>query len=166
MTRAALVALALVGCNSMYFPRSRGRVAVTIRDGKPVYVRDGNVYEAGVLGGGLSDAVAGNRAAMAAANEYSDRVTTGLIAMLAGLGAFGGGAGWAIHDAAATNGNPNLAGPALLGLAGFVLALVGTVYMTTAEPYRWDAINLFNDAHDAPVTPVAISHRATLHMRE
>jgi hypothetical protein len=146
MTRVVLVALALAGCSSMYFPRSRGRVAVTIRDGKPVYVRDGIVYEAGVLGGGLSDAVAGNPAAMAAANEYSGRITTGVIGLLVGLAGFGGGAGWAIHDAAVSNNTPNLTGPALLGIGGLVLALVGTLYASTAEPYRWDAINLFNDA--------------------
>ena len=146
MKRLALVALALVGCNSMYFPRSRGRVAVIIRDGKPAYVRDGNVYDAGLLGGGLSDAVAGNAPAVAAANEYSDRITTGAVAALIGLVAVAGGTTWAVRDAE-TDGQ-SLATPALVVLGGLVLALVGSFYATTAEPYRWDAINLFNDAHE------------------
>src|ERR1700733_11032137 len=56
--RSIVAMLALAGCSSQYLPRSRGHVAVSIQDGKVVYVRDGGSYPHGMFGGGLVDAVA------------------------------------------------------------------------------------------------------------
>lgn len=91
MRTIALILIAVTGCSSSYMPQSRGRVAVTMRSGAPAYVRDGRVYEHGVLGGGLVDAVQGHPAAMKAANAYHDHMTYGLLGMLGGLGAMLGG---------------------------------------------------------------------------
>src|SRR5204863_10219164 len=78
---------ALLGsaCSSSYTPQARGHVAITMRGGAQVYVRDGQTHSAGLLGGGLADAVAGDPRAVAAANEFSGRLKTGLLVSLGGL---------------------------------------------------------------------------------
>jgi hypothetical protein len=158
MRTIALTLIAVTGCSSSYMPQSRGRVAVTMRGGAPAYVRDGRVYEHGMLGGGLVDAVQGNPSAMEAANEYHDRMKYGLIGMLGGLGAMLGGTLYAAsHIDPLDESNDDLDGDAQLGLGvallGTVLMIVGGMYLATAEPYRWDAINMFNDA-PPPLPPL------------
>jgi hypothetical protein len=129
-------------------PRSNGRVAVSMIDGKPVYIRDGRVYEHGMLGGGLIEAVYGNPAATAAANEYHDHIRDGLIEVLGGTGAMVGGMTWFAVEAA-TSPDPNHpkvdALPLIISAIGMGIMLYGAGDLATAEPYRWDAINLFND---------------------
>src|SRR5258706_11083559 len=97
-----VIALAALGCNSNYIPRSRGRIAVVMRDGKPAYIRDGQTFDHGVLGGGLGDVVAGNRQAEDAAHEYRSRLGTGLVIGLGGpvgsSGALRGAAGKSLHE--------------------------------------------------------------------
>lgn len=149
MRSTAIVAVvAALGCSSQYMPRSPRRVAVTIRDGKPAYVRDGRVFDVGPFGGGLDEVVAGNPDAIAAANEYHSRLTTGFLAAVLGAVSVGAGGAWAARNAVADPNNQNLAAPMLLLAGGLVLVVAGSIYATTAEPYRWDAINIFNDAAD------------------
>ena len=145
-----LALLALAACSSQYMPRTPGRIAVMTRNGQQVYVRDGRVYESGMLGGGLRDAVAGNPAAERAAEEHHSRLTTGFIGMFAGFLAISAGATWLALDAAKAsestpNGSIDGTGPAIVMAAGFAVMMVGTGYLASSEPYRWDAINLFND---------------------
>jgi len=45
-----------------------------------------------------------------------------------------------------TSSNNNVALPLVVTLGGLVAIMVGAGYTASAEPYRWDAINLFNDA--------------------
>lgn len=151
-TIALTTALALTACSSEYLPQSRGRVAVTMRSGQQAYVRDGKVYEHGFLGSGLEEAVHGNPRAMQAANEYTDRLKFGLLGVLGGMVCSIGGA---VYAATQTEVDPE-GGPSELsgkGKAGLTVALgcmivmiAGAAYLGTAEPYRWDAINIFNDA--------------------
>jgi hypothetical protein len=152
--RFAILALVaqLVACSSEYVPRRPNHVAVTMRNGKPVYVRDGRTFEPG-LGGGLVEAVQGNPNAVAAAEEFRSRQITGLMAMLLGTAASIGGITWG--TALAVNDRPNgqLAVPAALVIGGLVAMMVGTGYLASAQPYQWDAINLYNDgASVAPPT--------------
>lgn len=148
--RLALVAVAgLAGCSSQYFPRSPNHVAMTVQDGKLVYVRDGRTFNPG-LGGGLVEAVQGNPQAVAAAEEFRSRQVTGLAATLLGTAAMIGGGSWAAVLAAD---NPNRPGsdaiaPVALVLAGVVAMIAGAGYIASAAPYQWDAINLFNDGAD------------------
>jgi len=141
-----VLVITLLGCSSNYMPLSRGRVAVTMRGGKQVYVRDGQMYEHGLLGGGLQEAVAGNPAAEAAAGEYRSRMKTGLLTMLLGTAGMIGGTVYA-STSLVRNESSDLDLQLALGamLAGTVLMLVGSGYLASAEPYRWDAINIFND---------------------
>lgn len=176
--RTAIVALAALvfgGCSSHYMPRSHGRVAVTMIDGKPVYIRDGNLYEHGLLGGGLIQAVAGNRAAEAAATEYHEHMRDGLLEMLLGTAAMVGGMTYAAVEAAQSpdQRNPKIdAAPLIVGLAGMAVMLYGAGELASAEPFRWDAINLFNDAPDSASPPLgppgytaSAAPKATLRMR-
>jgi hypothetical protein len=144
--RLALVAQ-LLACSSEYMPRRPHHVAVVMRNGKPVYVRDGRTFEPG-LGGGLVEAVQGNPTAVAAAEELRSRQITGLVSMLLGTAAAVGGITWG--TALAVNDRPNsqFAVPGALLIGGLVAMMVGTCYFATAQPYQWDAINIYNDGVD------------------
>jgi hypothetical protein len=154
---AATTLVAITGCSTHYVPRHAGLVAMTMRDGKPVYVRDGVSFEHGLLGGGLVDAVAGNPAATVAAREYHDRMSTGLFASLVGIVAMIGGTTFSVGELAQEGDHNHTAGvAALVALGGMVLALTGASYAASAEPYRWDAINIFNDGAPGPLQPAPV----------
>ncbi|HTR53883.1 MAG TPA: hypothetical protein VMJ10_24480 [Kofleriaceae bacterium] len=146
--RLAILALAVgtIGCSSQYFPRAPNHVTMTMQDGKLVYVRDGRTFEPG-LGGGLVEAVQGNGAAVAAAEEFRSRQITGLAATLLGTAGFVGGFAWTGAYLGADSNRPSsdYTAPGLLVVAGLVAMIVGASYIATAQPYQWDAINLFND---------------------
>lgn len=156
MRTIALTLLAVTGCSSSYMPQTRGRVAVMIRSGTPAYVRDGQVYEHGLLGSGLVDVVEGNPAAMEAANEYHDRMLYGLLGVAGGTAAMIGGSVYTLaHLSGPSEEEFDRAATIGLGaiLVGTVVALAGSLYLASAEPYRWDAINMFNDAPAMPPLP-------------
>src|SRR5438094_9055620 len=83
-TCLVVVVVGALGCSSHYIPQRPGQIGVIMQNGAPAYVRDGHVYEHGLLGGGLLDAVQGNPRAMDAAHEYRSRVTTGLVLGIGG----------------------------------------------------------------------------------
>lgn len=146
--------LAVTACSSNYIPQSRGRVAVIMQTGGQAYVRDGKIIEHGLLGGGLEEAVRGNPAAMEAANEYQDRVKFGLLGMFGGLACSVGGLAYAISKAEPSDGDDvnNASERGLwISLGCLVVMMAGTGYLASAEPYRWDAINIFNDTPPAPM---------------
>jgi hypothetical protein len=158
----AVVALLAGACSSSYTPHARGHVGIMMRGGAQVYVRDDRTYSAGLLGGGLADAVAGDPQAVAAANEFSSRLKTGLLVTLGGLACSVVSAGLAaskINNDPYDEGTNNDVPPELwVSLGCLVVSMGGLGYMITAEPYRWDAINIFNDNADArtpayPATP-------------
>lgn len=157
MRTLALILVALTACSSNYMPQSRGRVAMMIKDGRQAYVRDGRVYDHGFLGGGLVDAVQGNPRATRAANEYHDRMKTGLIGAVVGIAAMLGGLVYAASDLDpdGDRDTKRVTTGVFVSLGGMVLSLVGAAYASSGEPYRWDAINIFNDEAAAPpLTPV------------
>jgi hypothetical protein len=157
MKPVALVLVVLTACSSSYMPQSRGRVAMMIRDGQQAYVRDGRVYEHGFLGGGLVDAVEGNVRATRAANEYHDRMKTGIIAAVIGVAAMLGGtvvtASSLDLDDTSDRDEQRAKTGLLIMLGGMVLSCVGAGYAASAEPYRWDAINIFNDEGPTQMVP-------------
>jgi len=153
MTRfLALAALAITACNTGYVPRSGGRVFVTMEGGVPTYVRDGQSYRHGFLGSGLKKAVRGNRQAEAAADEYHDRIRDGLLVTVLGGVCMGTALGMAIDDIDDRGGGDadGAETELLVALGCTGLMLGGALYTATAEPYRWDAINIFNDNPPPP----------------
>jgi len=145
-------ALLGVGClSSNYVPQSRGRVSTMMRDNKVVLVRDGRVYDQGFFGGGLVDAVRGVPAAEGAARAYASRRRSGALVgiggMLCSIFALGFMTGHATADGDHDNA---ILTEGLIATGCLVIAYGGLWRLTSAEPYRYDAINLFNDASEAP----------------
>jgi hypothetical protein len=163
--------MTVVGCSSSYVPQARGRVAVTVQNNTIVYMRDGQAHAHGLFGSGLEDAVAGQRGAEQAAHEYHDRIRSGIVATAIGALCIPATLGYALISSAdqqssLSNHGLEIAGLVTLGCAAVLVA--GGLYAASAEPYRWDAINQFNDAAELvppglPVDPAL--PRASLGMR-
>ncbi len=148
-TLALTAVLTATACSTNYVPRTPGRLFVTMDSGKPSYVRDGQRYDHGILGGGLQDAVRGNPQAEAAAAEYRSRMSNGLLVMVVGAVCTGVAIGSAIADESGDYdpGADRRVETKLLVATGCLgLMLGGSLYAISAEPYRWDAINIFNDS--------------------
>jgi hypothetical protein len=148
--------IAMVGaCSSNYMPRSRGRIAVTMENGAPSYVRDGQPHPHGWFGSGLTEAVAGNRLAEQAASEYHDRLVDGVLLTTVGAVCMPVALGYALAQSESESGlsrnSGEVAGAVALGCT--VMMIVGAGYAASAEPYRWDAINLFNDGAEPNLGP-------------
>lgn len=150
MHRLLALALVATACSTNYVPRSPGRVFVTMEDGMPAYVRDGQSYRHGFLGSGLKKAVRGNPQAEAAADEYHDRIRDGLLVTLLGGVCAGTALGMAMGDAVNEQPDSHVETKLLVALGCTGLMLGGALYTATAEPYRWDAINIFNDNPPPP----------------
>lgn len=148
---ALSAALAVSACSSSYVPQNRGRIAVVLESGQMAYVRDGKTYHHGLLGGGLEDAVRGNAAAEQAADEYTGRFKLGLLGTLGGLGCLVASTSYAVRSINQDGGNDDAAKNFVFFTLGCsVVTLISSLYLASAEPYRWDAINLFNDAPPPP----------------
>ena len=154
-TLAGVVAVvALAACSSSYMPRSRGRIAVMMQGGAPSYVRDGLPHPHGWFGAGLSEAVAGNRLAEQAATDYHDRLVDGvLLSSLGGLCMPAALTYVAVESGEGTLDHTRGEIAAVVGLGCAVMIAVGAGYAASAEPYRWDAINLFNDGAEPNLGP-------------
>ena len=167
-TLAAVLAL-LGACSSSYMPRSRGRVAVTMQDGAMVYVRDGQAHPHGWFGGGLADAVAGSPAAVQAANQYHDHLVDGILLTTVGAVCMPSVAVYvATQQESLSDRGAEVAGAVAIGCA--VMLVAGAAYAASAEPYRWDAINLFNDEAElgppsASLVPRVPASKTSLEMR-
>src|SRR5690242_2218077 len=83
--------LAGTGCSTAYMPRPSQRVQVIMKNGTPAYVREGKVYEGGMFGGDLDEAVRGNPDAESHAKAYQNSMIGGFLATLAGGVSMGGG---------------------------------------------------------------------------
>lgn len=148
---AGLVATLPACLNSSYIPRSPGRIAMIMQGGAQVYVRDGQIYQHGFLGSGLMRAVRGNRAAERAAREYHDRQKDGLLLGLGGMicsvvAAAKMGADLAAQEESEDNAN-DVPTAALVSVGCMIASMAGLGYAISAEPYRYDAINIFNDTN-------------------
>jgi hypothetical protein len=156
---AAAVFTGLPACSSMYTPQARGRVSIILVNGAPAYVRDGQVIPHGFLGNGLRRAVRGNPGAERAAQQYHDRQRDGLLVGLGGLACSIIAAGVMANDLAEQeqeDGNVDEFPTAgWLSLGCLAASMGGLGYVITAEPYRYDAINIFNDTTPQwmPVAP-------------
>jgi hypothetical protein len=124
-----------------------------MQNGGVAYVRDGQTFEHGFLGSGLVRAVAGNPGAEAAANEYRGRLKTGLLVALGGLVCSTVAIGLALRDVGNDAESRNVPPALWVSLGCAVASLIGASYGVTAEPYRWDAINIFNDQPPMPMYP-------------
>jgi hypothetical protein len=128
-----------------------------MKGGTPGYLRDGRVYEGGIFGGDLEEAVRGNPEAEEHARSFHNGMLGGFLSTIAGGAGMVGGL---LLVASGSNSNgpddttkQTIGGSiAVGGLAAYVL---GLVLITTAQPHMFDAINIYNDGVDARYAPPA-----------
>lgn len=142
---AVAAVMAASGCySSNYIPQSRGRVSVVMVENKIQYVRDGRMYPHGLFGAGLVSAVAGSPAAERAARSFYQRQRDGFLITIGGFLCSGLALGFAV--ATTEPGDSDVPTTELLIAGGCLIgAYAGLFYMVSATPYRFDAINIFND---------------------
>lgn len=138
------IAVAAAGCYSTaYTPQSPGRVSIIMVNNKLAFARDGRTYEHGALGGGLELAVAGVPAAERAAHRYVSKRTSGLVMAIGGLLCSMGAVGFAVDDAVDDSQDPET--ELYITLGCLAVSYIGIFQIAGAEPYKYDAINIFND---------------------
>jgi hypothetical protein len=118
-------------------------------NGNPAYVRDGRVYEGGVFGGDIVEAVRGNPEAEEHAHAYKNGMIGGFVAVLGGGVSMGAGIaflalGTANHSLGSGGSTEQTTG-GLLFAGGLGAYITGLVLMLNAQPRMWDAINVYND---------------------
>lgn len=129
-------------------PRPSPRVQVILKHGTPAYVRDGKVYEGGIFGGDLDEAVRGNPAAESHAKAYQNQMIGGFVASLAGGASLATGAVLTAGNAARSSSYRSSSQDTLaltLIVGGLASTIVSAVLFSTAQPHMWDAINVYND---------------------
>jgi hypothetical protein len=142
-------------------PKPSPRVALIQQGGTPAYVRDGRVYEGGLFGGDLEEAVRGNPEAEAHASSYKAGMIGGFVTSI--LGAVGLGAGLGIFAAGTNTSGPSSTGGRDLSerqtigtgllLGGLAAYVTGFALVMNAQPHMWDAINVYNDGLPVPPLP-------------
>jgi hypothetical protein len=136
--------MTVFACTSNYVPKSRGKIAVVMENGALVYHRDGQRYQQGAFGGGLVNAVKGVPEAEDAARTYRKRTIWGFLMALGSIPCL------AIPVAMALQEDPNAGATLGVTTGCAALSVGGLLMVTTAVPYQYDAINIFNDASMPP----------------
>jgi hypothetical protein len=171
MLRHPAPAIALVACttacSSAYIPQPGPRLSVVVDGGSLAYVRDGQKYPGGFLGGDIEDAVKGNPRAEEYAHDYKSGMVTGFALSMLGVGGMVGGLTLAGIEAGRTSGNQPipLTGLVIAG-AGAIVDLIGSGVMMGAVPHLYDAVNAFNDGvtpsgPPPPVAPATVAPEAS-----
>jgi hypothetical protein len=156
MARApvALLAVASFGCSTHYQPRPSYRVSVVMDGGNLAYAKNGQTIEHGFLGGGLVEAVEDDPQALEAAETYQGRMTGGFIAHVVGLACIVGGSAYALSSQNEENGFfKSDQGTIFLTALGCWVAgsITGSSLILSAQPYHYDAINIYNDNLEARI---------------
>jgi hypothetical protein len=129
-------------------------VSVVQVGGTPSYARDGKIYQGGLGGGELEEAVRGNPEAEQHARDYRAGTISGLVSVLVGGVGMCVGVGLLAADGAARDHNSGrqISGAALAG-GGLAAYIAGLVLVINAQPHMWDAINIYNDGVRPPPAP-------------
>ncbi len=118
-------------------------MSIVMDNGTPAYQRDGERYPHGFAGGGLVDAVESDEQAREAAETYHSRMTSGFILTLTGTACAIGGVILLTPPENRTDTETAIGTGALVCALGTLIA--GSVLVITAQPYQYDAINIYND---------------------
>ena len=139
-----LCLVAVVGCSSTYLPKTGPRIAVSMEAGQPVFIRDGQRFTGGMFGGDIDKAVEGNPAAEEHARTFKNGMRGGFACVMGAVVLLGAGMYTSFQGVG--NSRDARVGTSL-GLLGsaIVLDIVGLVWMLSAQPHLWDAINIYND---------------------
>lgn len=143
---AGLLAISIAGCSSQYQPQLGPRLSVMLDEASVTYVRDGQKFKHGFMGGGLVEAVEDDPEAKEAAEKYQSRTTSGFVVYIVGTACLLTGmyAGFStIDDREPHREKDALAvGGLLCGVAGLI---TGVALLASGAPYQYDAINIYND---------------------
>jgi hypothetical protein len=135
MNRFVLVLCLLAGCASSESYVKGPRVTAFVDEGDLHYAVNGKLFEAGVFGGGLIDAVSGNSRAEEAARWHRvHKVGAFTSALLLSL---------CMTDVVVASSQEQEPSPVVWGcaLSTFVSSVLFNQY---AQARQWDAINFFN----------------------
>ena len=147
------------GCSSSYEPARSPRIVTVVEGGTPTFVKNGERVGSTAFGGGLADAVRGNREAEHHARIGRNLTIGGLVLDVAGLGAMVGGVVLVSQDSLSSSNDHSTAGSALL-VGGAVAALAGGIMMICGQPHIYDAVNIYNDGLELAPTPAPPGPRA------
>ncbi len=143
------LALTSASCSSRYQPQTGPRLAVVMDEGSLTYVRDGQKFKHGMMGGGLVEAVEDDPEAKEAAEKYHSRMTSGFVLYLVGTGCLITGmvVGLSTIDEREPHSDKDAlaAGGLLCGVAGLI---AGASLLAAGIPYQYDAVNIYNDNLD------------------
>lgn len=129
-------------------PRSGRRLSIIQEDGRPALVRQGIVFDHGLFGGGVEDAVRGVPAAEEAARTYHHRMVTGFLVGMGGLVCSMIAFGYATD--AGLREDEDASAELAVSAGCFVGSMAGLIYMASGPPYMYDAINIYNDSVEVP----------------
>jgi len=157
-TALVLSVMFIGGClSSNYKPKSTSRVSVVMHQNEIAYVRNGRMHKHGFLGSGLIDAVRGNPRAERAARSFHERLRDGLIATVGGLVcstiAMVVAAKGEIGEDDLPSRDYDPTKPMLIAGGCLIVSMVGLFYAVSSAPYRFDAINIFNDDAESQQRP-------------
>jgi hypothetical protein len=146
-------ALAAAGCSTHYMPARGPHLRTIVEGGQLVYVHDGQEFSHGFAGGGLVDAVASDPQAKEAAETYEDHNVAGFVLDLGGTVVMIGGAlAFGIAESDYQAGRSRDTSAEAIGgtafVAGLAAAITGIALIASAQPYQYDAINIYNDHVD------------------
>jgi hypothetical protein len=139
-----------------YMPRPSPRIQVVSEGSSIALVREGRIYRAGTLGGGLVEAVQGNPRAEEEAKSFEKKTTAGFVLSILGAVSVGVSGGILVANQLSRSPSDTLNGASLgLAIGGVTFSLVGSLVLQSAAPHVWNAINIYNDSlpHYGPVHP-------------
>ncbi|MCA9596600.1 MAG: hypothetical protein KC776_24960 [Myxococcales bacterium] len=139
----ALLALELSACSTHYTPQRGPRLSIVMEGGSPAYERDGRRYPHGFAGSGLVEAVSDDPEAREAAETYESRMTSGFVLSVLGAACAVGGIVLLSPREDRTDTQTTVGLGALACAVGTTIA--GSVVLISAQPYQYDAINIYND---------------------
>lgn len=152
---AAATATATLACSSHYTPKTSRRIAIVQESGDVALAKDGVVTSVGPFGGGLVDAVEGNPEAEEHASTFRSSSITGFILNIVGSVATGAGVAMIIVNETGDGAPDDGLRAAGIGtmIGGLALSLTGSIFLATAQPHFFDAINVYNDGVDGGYPP-------------
>ena len=148
---SAALLVTQLGCAgaASYQPRPSPRIASVHINGR-VYVREGQRYEIGLLGGGAEELVAANETATALARKHRRKQiwATSLFGLGLGTSIAGNVLFW---TADAQDRRPGVA----IAWLSLIPLVASAVFFNSARHDLENAVNIYNDALEGPIAPNA-----------
>jgi hypothetical protein len=136
---AAVAAASLPACSSVYRPRPSARVGLIIQHGGAFYVKEGQAYPIGPLGGPLEALVASSPPAVALAQRSRSQLAVGVPLYVVGVAA--------VVVGLLASPSPTVLKWGLVG-GGAASGVTGIGLMGAGVTNAVDAVNVYNDNAD------------------